>query len=77
MNAVKRILNRITPGKLKYCFFDAFILFIRIPIAGIQMYQFSQIKNVIEYRISELNHNQLEQIAQSLDEMKSKMICPC
>lgn len=74
MNAVKRFVNRITPAKLKYRFFFAFILFVLIPIAGIQIYQFNKIENLIEYRISQLNHNQLEQIAQSLEELKNKIV---
>lgn len=74
VNAVKRFINRITPAKLKYRFFYAFILFVLIPIAGIQIYQFNKIENLIEYRISQLNHNQLEQIAQSFEVMKTKII---
>ncbi|MEF3303484.1 sensor histidine kinase [Paenibacillus sp. GYB003] len=74
MKLAKQLMNRITPAKLKYRFFFAFILFVLIPIAAIQMYQYSRIKTIIEYRISEVNHNQLEQVAQSLEEMKSKIV---
>lgn len=74
MHAVKRFINRITPAKLKYRFFYAFILFVLIPIGGIQIYQFNKLESLIEYRISELNENQLEQIAQSFEMMKSNII---
>ncbi|RAV17701.1 sensor histidine kinase [Paenibacillus contaminans] len=74
MTAVKYAINRIMPAKLKYRFFYAFILFVLVPLAGIQIYQFQKIENMIKYRISQLNHNQLEQIAQSFDEMKTTMI---
>ncbi|MFD0715822.1 sensor histidine kinase [Paenibacillus sp. GCM10027626] len=74
MNAVKRIISSITPAKLKYRFFYAFILLVLIPIIGIQIFQFNKIENSIEYRINQLNHNQLEQIAKSFEEMKSSVI---
>ncbi|WP_249730405.1 sensor histidine kinase [Paenibacillus sp. J2TS4] len=74
MQAVKRFINRITPAKLKYRFFYAFILSVLIPIIGIQIYQYNKLENLIEYRISQLNHNQLEQIAQSFEMMKTNII---
>jgi sensor histidine kinase YesM len=74
MKTFKQVINRITPAKLKYRFFFAFILFVLIPIAFIQIYQFKKIETLIQYRISQLNHNQLEQIAQSFEEMKTKIL---
>lgn len=74
MKRLKAFLNRIMPAKLKYRFFFAFIVFVLIPIAVIQIVQFRKIEKMVEYRISQLNNNQLEQIAQSFEEMKTKMI---
>ncbi|MGZ9584286.1 sensor histidine kinase [Paenibacillus marinisediminis] len=71
---VKRFLYRLIPAKLKYRFFFALILFVLIPIAAIHIYQYRMMENLIKERVSQLNDNQLEQIGNSFEGMKTKIL---
>jgi two-component system sensor histidine kinase YesM len=62
------------PGKLKHRIFLAFVIFILVPFACIQVYQFWKIERLMEQSISRMNETYLEQIVKAFENLKTNVL---
>ncbi|MEF2245945.1 histidine kinase [Paenibacillus sp. IITD108] len=65
------IWKRLFPQKLKYRLFMSFFILILIPFSVLHFYNYQRVELVIQQKISEKSHDQLEQIIQSLEDVMS------
>ncbi len=63
--------KKLFPQKLKYRLFMAFFILILLPFSVLHFYNYQRVELVIQQKISEKSHDQLEQIIQSLEDVMS------
>ncbi|TBL68348.1 sensor histidine kinase [Paenibacillus thalictri] len=69
---LKRIMIKLIPTKLKIRLFTASLFLIVLPFAIIQNYQFREVESLVMNQINELNSNQLYQLAEGFESLRSK-----
>lgn len=62
--------RRRFPAKLRDKLFLSCMLFIILPFAALQLYNYNQMEASVEERVSQLNLNQLEQVKTNLDHLR-------
>ena len=68
------MLNRIRslfPHKLKYRLFAAFVLVILLPFGILNLYNYQRIETLVQEKISQQSHSQLEQMYRTLEDQLS------
>ena len=68
------MLNRIRslfPHKLKYRLFAAFVLVIPLPFGILNLYNYQRIETLVQEKISQQSHSQLEQMYRTLEDQLS------
>lgn len=74
VSSLNRLIRSIQPSSLKYRLFFAFLLLIILPFFALQVRNHTQVERLYEYRISEQSQNQLDQMKQSFEQIKSQML---
>lgn len=62
-------LRSLFPKKLKYRLFMAFLVLILLPFSILNMYNYQRVEAVMQQKISEKSHDQLQQIIMSLEDL--------
>ncbi|XID90275.1 sensor histidine kinase [Paenibacillaceae bacterium WGS1546] len=64
-----RRLRFLFPQKLKYRLFTAFLVLILLPFSVLNLYNYQRVEAVMQQKISEKSHDQLQQIIGSLEDL--------
>lgn len=62
-------LRFLFPQKLKYRLFTAFLVLILLPFSVLNLYNYQRVESVMQQKISEKSHDQLQQIILSLEDL--------
>src|SRR5690606_25726111 len=62
-------LRSLFPQKLKYRLFTAFLVLILLPFSILILYNYQRVEAVMQQKISEKSHDQLQQIILSLEDL--------
>lgn len=62
-------LRSLFPQKLKYRLFTAFLVLILLPFSILNLYNYQRVEAVMQQKISEKSHDQLQQIILSLEDL--------
>lgn len=68
---MKRLLGALIPHKLKYRLFAAFVILILLPIFILNIYNYNKIEKLIQTKISQQSHMQLENLHRALQDQMS------
>lgn len=66
-----RLIRFLVPQKLKYRLFTAFVCLILLPFGALNLYNFQRIETLVQKKISQQSHYQLEQMYRTLEDQIS------
>ena len=68
---MRSFLSHLVPHSLKYRIFAVFALIILIPFSVLNLYNYQKIESLVQKKISEQSHEQLDNLHRSLDDQLS------
>ena len=68
---MRKWLSHLVPHKLKYRLFAVFALVILLPFSVLNMYNYQRIESLVQDKISEQSHEQLDNLHRSLEDQLS------
>ncbi|RUS45764.1 sensor histidine kinase [Cohnella sp. AR92] len=68
---MRSLLSRLVPHSLKYRIFAVFALIILLPFSLLNLYNYQKIESLVQKKISEQSHEQLDNLHRSLDDQLS------
>ncbi|WP_232381001.1 hypothetical protein [Paenibacillus tianjinensis] len=68
---MSRLIRFLVPQKLKYRLFTAFVCLILLPFGALNLYNFQRIETLVQKKISQQSHYQLEQMYRTLEDQIS------
>ncbi|THF84604.1 cache domain-containing sensor histidine kinase [Cohnella fermenti] len=68
---MRNVLSHLVPHTLKYRIFAVFALIILIPFSVLNLYNYQKIESLVQKKISEQSHEQLDNLHRSLDDQLS------
>lgn len=66
-----RLIRLLVPQKLKYRLFTAFVCLILLPFCALNLYNYQRIETLVQKKISQQSHYQLEQMYRTLEDQIS------
>lgn len=66
-----KLLRLLVPQKLKYRLFAAFVFLILLPFCALNIYNYQRIETLVQKKISQQSHYQLEQMYRTLEDQIS------
>ncbi|WP_217595529.1 sensor histidine kinase [Cohnella sp. GbtcB17] len=68
---MRGLLSHLVPHKLKYRLFAAFVLVILLPFGILNLYNYRKIESLVQQKVSEQSHEQLDNLHRSLEDQLS------
>lgn len=68
---MSKLMRILIPQKLKYRLFTAFVCLILLPFGALNMYNYQRIETLVQKKISQQSHYQLEQMYRTLEDQIS------
>ncbi|QUL55275.1 histidine kinase [Paenibacillus tritici] len=68
---MSKLLRILIPQKLKYRLFTAFVCLILLPFSALNIYNYQRIETLVQKKISQQSHYQLEQMYRTLEDQIS------
>lgn len=68
---MSQLLRMLIPQKLKYRLFTAFVCLILLPFGALNIYNYQRIETLVQKKISQQSHYQLEQMYRTLEDQIS------
>ncbi|MDI4646906.1 sensor histidine kinase [Cohnella hashimotonis] len=68
---MRGLLSHLVPHKLKYRLFAAFVLVILLPFSILNIYNYRKIESLVQKKVSEQSHEQLDNLHRSLEDQLS------
>lgn len=68
---MRGLLSHLVPHKLKYRLFAAFVLVILLPFSILNIYNYWKIESLVQKKVSEQSHEQLDNLHRSLEDQLS------
>ncbi|MDU4694289.1 MAG: histidine kinase [Paenibacillus sp.] len=65
---MSKLLRYLIPQKLKYRLFMAFVCLIILPFSALNLYNYQRIETLVQQKISQQSHSQLEQMYRTLED---------
>ncbi|MEC0171020.1 sensor histidine kinase [Paenibacillus graminis] len=68
---MSKLMRLLVPQKLKYRLFAAFVFLILLPFCALNLYNYQRIESLVQKKISQQSHYQLEQMYRTLEDQIS------